>query len=75
MNTYDPEVVIFENGEESLHHRYINEIEEYTNEHMLSHGYKHIRVIDGSLEKPALYGAGYLVFQHIMDGTLQMSQQ
>lgn len=72
VNTYDPEVVIFESGEESLHHRYINEIEEYTNEHMLSHGYKHIRVIDGSLEKPALYGAGYLVFQHIMDGTLQM---
>lgn len=70
VNTYDPEVVIFESGNESLHHRYINEIEEYMNEHMLSHGYKHIKVIDGSLEKPALYGAGYLVFQHLMNGTL-----
>lgn len=70
VNMYDPEVVIFESGNESLHHRYINEIEEYTNEHMLSHGYKHIKVIDGSLEKPALYGAGYLVFQHMMNGTL-----
>lgn len=30
-NAYDPEVIIFEKGEESLQHRYMNEIEEYTN--------------------------------------------
>lgn len=71
-NVYDPEVIIFENGEESLQHRYMNEIEEYTNQHMLNHGYKHIKVIDGILDKPALCGAGYIVFQHIMDGTLQI---
>lgn len=71
-NAYDPEVIIFEKGEESLQHRYMNQIEEYTNLHMLNHGYKHIKVIDGTLDRPALYGAGYIVFQHIMDGTLSI---
>lgn len=69
-NVYDPEVIILENSHESLHHRYIDEIEKYTNAHMLNHGYKYIKVIDGILDKPALYGAGYIVFQHIIDGTL-----
>lgn len=68
-NVYDPDVIILESGNDSLHHRYMNEIEEYTNMHMLNHGYKYIKVIDGMLDKPALYGAGYIVFQHMIDGT------
>lgn len=72
-NSYDPDIIILGDIDLAFIQRFIPEFEDYVNQHMLTHGYKHIKIISSSLTGTApLYGAGSIVFQRIFDGEIAL---
>lgn len=73
-NSYDPDIVILGDIDANFIGRYIPELEEYMNTHMLNQGYKHISIVSSKLGDSApLYGAGSIVFQRIFDGEILLN--
>lgn len=67
-NSYDPDILILGDIDPVFMNRFIPELEEYMNSHMLNQGYKHIRIMPSAIgTKAPLYGAGSIVFQRIFD--------
>lgn len=72
-NSYDPDLVILGDINLPFISRFIPELEDYMNAHMLNHGYKHIKIEPSTLASAApLYGAGSIVFQRVFDGELSL---
>lgn len=72
-NSYDPDIVILGDIDITFIKRFIPDLEEYMNAHMLSHGYKHIPILPSVLASDApLYGAGSIVFQRIFNGEIPL---
>lgn len=70
-NSYDPDIIILGDIDGLFIQKYIPDLEEYVNTHMLSHGYTHIRILPSALgESSSLHGAGCIVFQHVFNGEL-----
>ena len=72
-NSYDPNIMILGDIDIAFIKRFIPDLEEYMNSHMLNHGYKHIKVIPSALaEAASLYGAGSIVLQRVFEGELSL---
>lgn len=72
-NLYDPEVIVFGELPEQLIPIYVDDMEDYMNEHMFHHGFQNIRLYPSSFGKNApLLGAASLIFQKIFDGKLPL---
>lgn len=70
-NCYDPDIIILGNADKTFTTKYISEIEQHMNRHMLNQGYKYIPIVFSDLNEMAgLYGAGAIVFQHVFDGNI-----
>ncbi len=73
-NSYDPDILIMGDIDSVFINRFIPELEEYMNSHMLNHGYKHIKILPSAIGNTApLYGAGSIVFQRVFDGELALT--
>ena len=72
-NSYDPDIIILGDIDTVFISRFIPELEEYMNTHMLNQGYKHISIVSSLLgEKAPLFGAGSIVFQKVFSGELPL---
>ena len=72
-NSYDPNIMILGDIDIAFINRFLPDLEEYMNSHMLNHGYKHIKVIPSALaEAASLYGAGSIVLQRVFEGELPL---
>ena len=70
-NIYDPNIIVLGDIDIPFIVRFIPDLEEYMNSHMLNKGYKHIPIVPSTLAEAApLYGAGSIVFQRIFDGEI-----
>lgn len=73
-NSYDPDILILGDIDSTFINRFIPELEEYMNSHMLNHGYKHIKILPSAIGNAApLYGAGSIVFQRVFGGELSLT--
>ena len=73
-NSYDPDILILGDIDSTFINRFIPELEEYMNSHMLNHGYKHIKILPSAIGNAApLDGAGSIVFQRVFGGELSLT--
>ena len=72
-NMYDPEVIILGEIPDELKPVYLDGMEEYTNKHMLQHGYRKVKVESSTMGKRTSYlGGPSLVFKQIFNGEIEL---